>query len=47
MGVDEEGMLAVLKAHRREVVDPKIAERRGRIVTTTGDGVLVEPGPFF
>src|SRR5262245_20405958 len=42
MGVDEEGTLAVLKAHRREIVDPKIAEYRGRIVKTTGDGALVE-----
>ena len=45
MGVDEEGTLAALKAHRREIVDPKIAEYRGRIVKTTGDGALVEfPG---
>ena len=42
MSVDEEGTLAALKAHRRELVDPKIAEHRGRIVKTTGDGVLVE-----
>jgi adenylate cyclase len=42
MGVDEEGTLAALKAHRRELVDPKITEHRGRIVKTTGDGVLVE-----
>ncbi len=42
MGVDEEGTLAALKACRREVVDPKIAEHRGRIVKTTGDGALVE-----
>jgi class 3 adenylate cyclase/TolB-like protein/Flp pilus assembly protein TadD len=42
MGADEEGTLARLKAHRREVVDPKIAEHRGRIVKTTGDGVLAE-----
>jgi len=42
MGVDEEGTLARLKAHRRELVDPKIAEHRGRIVKTTGDGLLVE-----
>jgi len=42
MGVDEEGPLAGLKAHRRELVDPKIAEHRGRIVKTTGDGLLVE-----
>ncbi len=42
MGADEEGTLAALKAIRREVVDPKIAENRGRIVKTTGDGLLVE-----
>jgi adenylate cyclase len=42
MGSDEEGTLALLKAHRKEVIDPKIAEHRGRIVKTTGDGVLIE-----
>src|SRR6266496_1251295 len=42
MGVDEEGTLAALKAYRRKLIDPKIAEHRGRIVKTTGDGVLVE-----
>ena len=42
MGVDEEGTLERLKAHRRELIDPKIAEHRGRIVKTTGDGMLVE-----
>ena len=42
MGADEEGTLATLKAHRRELIDPKIAEHRGRIVKTTGDGMLVE-----
>jgi TolB-like protein/class 3 adenylate cyclase/tetratricopeptide (TPR) repeat protein len=42
MGADEEGTLAALKAIRREVVDPNIAEHRGRIVKTTGDGLLVE-----
>src|SRR5215471_1065574 len=42
MGMDEEGTLAQLKAHRRALVDPKIAEHRGRIVKTTGDGMLVE-----
>src|SRR5713226_3372271 len=42
MGVDEEGTLAQLKAHRRALVDPKITEHRGRIVKTTGDGMLVE-----
>jgi TolB-like protein len=42
MGVDEVGTLETLKAHRREVVDPAIAEHKGRIVKTTGDGMLVE-----
>ena len=42
MGVDEEGTLAALKALRREVADPKIKEHRGRIVKTTGDGLLLE-----
>src|SRR6516162_5635072 len=42
LGADEEGTLERLKALRRELVDPKIAEHRGRIVKTTGDGVLVE-----
>ena len=44
MGADEEGTLARLKAHRRELIDPKIAEHRGRMVKTTGDGMLVEFG---
>jgi TolB-like protein/class 3 adenylate cyclase/Tfp pilus assembly protein PilF len=42
MGADEEGTLARLKALRRELGDPKIKEHRGRIVKTTGDGMLVE-----
>ena len=42
MGDDEEGTLAALKACRHELIDPKIAEHRGRIVKTTGDGALVE-----
>ena len=42
MGADEEGTLARLKAHRRELIDPKIAAHRGRLVKTTGDGLLVE-----
>jgi adenylate cyclase len=42
VGDDEEGTLARLKTHRRELVDPKIDEHRGRIVKTTGDGLLVE-----
>ena len=39
MGVDEEGTLAQVKAHRRELIDPKISDHRGRIVKTTGDGI--------
>ena len=42
MGVDEEGTLERLKAHRRQLIEPKIAEHRGRIVKTTGDGLLGE-----
>ena len=42
MGTDEEGTLNRLKAHRRELVDPKIQDHHGRIVKTTGDGMLVE-----
>jgi adenylate cyclase len=42
MGVDDSGTLAALKAHRRELIDPKIAEHEGRIVKTTGDGLLLE-----
>jgi adenylate cyclase len=42
MGVDEEGVLARLKAVRKSLVDPTIAAHRGRIVKTTGDGMLVE-----
>jgi adenylate cyclase len=42
MGADEEGTLARLKALRRELADPKIKEHRGRIVKTTGDGLLIE-----
>jgi adenylate cyclase len=42
IGADEEGTLARLKAHRSEQIDPKIAEHRGRIVKTTGDGLLAE-----
>ena len=44
IGNDEEGTLAALKACRHELVDPKVAEHRGRIVKTTGDGALVEFG---
>ena len=42
MGQDEAGTLARLRTHRRELIDPKIAEHKGRIVKTTGDGLLVE-----
>jgi adenylate cyclase len=42
MGMDEVATLQTLKAHRREVVDPAIATHHGRIVKTTGDGILVE-----
>jgi class 3 adenylate cyclase len=41
LGADEEGTLAALKAIRREPGDPKGKEHRGRIVKTTGDGLLV------
>src|ERR1700684_3811900 len=42
MGTDEIGTLKSLKSHRRELVDSGIAEHHGRIVKTTGDGMLVE-----
>src|SRR5712672_655746 len=42
MGLDEEGTHERLKAYLRQFVDPKIKEHRGRIVKTTGDGMLVE-----
>jgi TolB-like protein/Tfp pilus assembly protein PilF len=42
MGVDEEHTLSQLNAHRREFLEPKIAEHRGRIVKRTGDGILIE-----
>ena len=44
MGADEEGTLERLKAVRRELVDPKIAEHHGRTVKSTGDRLLVEFG---
>jgi len=44
IGADEGGTLERLKALRRELLDPKIAEHRGRLVKTTGDGLLVEFG---
>ena len=42
MGADEEGTLTRLKALRSGLIDPKIAEHRGRIFKTTGDGILIE-----
>jgi adenylate cyclase len=42
MGADEEGTLAALKSDRRELIDPLIAQHRGRIFKTTGDGILIE-----
>jgi adenylate cyclase len=42
IGADEGGTLERLRALRRELLDPKIAEYRGRLVKTTGDGLLVE-----
>ena len=42
MGEDEEGTLAALIAHRSDLIEPCIAEHRGRVVKTTGDGLLAE-----
>ena len=42
MGIDEEGTLSRLTVHRRDVFDPSIVRNRGRIVKTTGDGLLAE-----
>jgi adenylate cyclase len=42
IGADEEGTLNRLRSIRTEIIDPKITEHRGRIVKTTGDGLLVE-----
>jgi adenylate cyclase len=42
MGADEQGTLAAMRAHRSELIDPKIAEHGGRIVKTMGDGLLLE-----
>src|SRR5205823_7469666 len=42
MGVDEEGTHERLRAHLRELIDPKIKEHRGHIVKNTGDGLLAE-----
>jgi len=42
MGLDEAGTLARLNALRRDLIDPRVAEHKGRIVKTTGDGILAE-----
>ncbi len=42
MGADESGTLAQFKTHRKELIDPKIEEFGGRVVKTTGDGLLIE-----
>ena len=42
MGADETGTLATLRAHRAELIDPKVSEHGGRIVKTMGDGLLLE-----
>ena len=42
IGADEEGTLNRLRSIREEIIDPKVTEHRGRIVKTTGDGLLVE-----
>src|SRR5262245_22011801 len=41
IGIDDEGTLARLNAHHAELIEPKITDHRGRIVRTTGDGLLV------
>ena len=42
MGQDEQRTVAALRSHRHEVIDPKLAEHRGRLVNTAGDSVLAE-----
>jgi adenylate cyclase len=42
MGADEEGTHERLRGHLRELIEPKIAEHRGRVVKSTGDGFLAE-----
>src|SRR5512138_1869317 len=42
MGEDEAGTLARLRTHHRELIDPRVAEHKGRVVKTTGDGILIE-----
>ena len=44
MGADEAGTLAQVKAHRKQLAEPLIAEHRGRVVKLTGDGALIEFG---
>jgi adenylate cyclase len=44
MGADEEGTLARLNAHRREFLEPTVAEHHGRVVKRAGDGILIEFG---
>jgi class 3 adenylate cyclase len=46
MGVDEVGTLNALKAIRRDLADPAISARHGRVVKTTGDGILVNNALF-
>jgi adenylate cyclase len=42
MGQDDAGTLARLRVHRRDLIDPKVTEHKGRVVKTTGDGILIE-----
>ena len=42
MEADEAGTLVALKARRKQVLDPLVAQHKGRVFKTTGDGVLVE-----
>src|SRR5205085_5397189 len=42
MGQDETGTLDRMRELRRELIDPEVAEHKGRIVKTTGDGILIE-----
>ena len=42
MSEDDEGTLAALMSHRKELIEPLIAQHQGRIVKTTGDGLLIE-----
>ncbi len=47
MEADEAGTIARQKAYRKELIDPKIAEHNGRIVKSTGDGLLIVFGSAF